>query len=57
MNELSDFPSQQQLDEMSKNELDALWKKLIRECSFREGAIACRAFDIGWRMCRKAVER
>ena len=56
MNELSDFPSPQQLDEMSKSELDALWKELLGECSSREGAIACRAFDIGWCMCRKAVE-
>ena len=57
MNELGDFPSPQRLDEMGKDELDALWMELLGECSSREGAIACRAFDIGWCMCRKAVER
>ena len=63
MNELSDFPTGgrvlfegRDVREMSKSELDALWKELLGECSSREGAIACRAFDIGWCMCRKAVE-
>lgn len=61
MSELSDFPTQQELDGMSKDELNELWKRLIGECNFsdnfREGAIACRAFDIGWRLKGKAVER
>lgn len=54
MSKLSDFPSQRELDEMTKDELNALWKRLLCECDFREGAIACRAFDIGWRMSKKA---
>lgn len=57
MSELSVFPTQQELDEMSKSELLTLWKKLLDECSLRECAIAGRAFDIGWRMCAKSEGR
>ena len=52
---MSDFPTQEELDAMSKDELNDLWRELLGECSFREGAIACRAFDIAWRLKGKAV--
>ena len=53
---LSVFPTQQELDEMSKSELLTLWKKLLDECSLREGAIAGMAFDIGCRMSAGVVD-
>lgn len=56
MSNLNDFPTQSELDAMSKDELEQLWRELLRACSFDEGTIACRAFDIGWRSA-KAVER
>lgn len=56
MSNLSDFPTQSELDAMSKDELEQLWRELLHACSFEEGAIACRAFDIGWRSA-KVVER
>jgi hypothetical protein len=56
MSNLNDFPTQSELEAMSKAELEQLWKELLHACSFEEGAIACRAFDIGWRSA-KAVER
>lgn len=56
MSKLSEFPTQEQLDAMTKDELNELWKRLLVECNLREGAIACRAFDIGWRMSKKEVD-
>ena len=56
MSKLSEFPTQEQLDAMNKDELNELWKRLIDECDFREGAIACRALSIGQAFA-KAVER
>lgn len=57
MSNLSDFPTQNELDAMSKAELEQLWKELLHACSFEERAIACRAFDIGWRLKGMAVKR
>lgn len=57
MSNLSDFPTQNELDAMGKEELEQLWKELLHACSSEEGAIACRAFDIGWRLKGKAVKR
>ena len=56
MIELSEFPTQEQLDAMNKDELNELWKRLLDECDIREGAIACRALSIGQAFL-KAVER
>jgi hypothetical protein len=55
MSMLGDFPTPSELDDMSKDELEQLWRELLHACSFEEGAIACRAFDIGWRSA-KAVD-
>ena len=57
MSNLSDFPTQNELDAMSKAELEQLWKELLHACNFEEGAIACRAFVIGWRLKGKAVKQ
>jgi len=56
MSRLSEFPTQEQLDAMNKDELNELWKRLIDECNLREGAIACRALAIGQAFA-KAVKR
>lgn len=56
MSKLSEFPTQERLDAMNRDELNELWKRLIDECDIREGAIACRAFSIGQAFA-KAVKR
>ena len=56
MSNLSDFPTQDELDAMGKEELEQLWKELLHACNFEEEIIACKAFDVGWRFA-KAVKR